>query len=159
MLRGLRLHKTDKYLIRMVFGGSVLSSIVDVAGTICIRKHVGGLATIELVFQLKVRAQCQCSLKGRPTVNDGFQGAVALLVSNFVVVIPCIYRLFTRTGQYASIPISIHIDGSPARTTTADRLVVPPLSQAGHAVVRDERSQGVPAHLTSRISDYTRTFV
>ena len=60
MLRGLRLHKTDKYLIHMVFSGSILSSIASVAGTICILmyfpKHAWGLATIELVFQLKVKA-------------------------------------------------------------------------------------------------------
>ena len=60
MLRGLRLHKTDRYLIRMVFSGSVLSSMASVGGTICILMyfpmHARGLATIELVFQLNVSA-------------------------------------------------------------------------------------------------------
>jgi hypothetical protein len=60
MLRGLRLHKTDRYLVRIVFSGSVLSSIASIGGTICVviyfPMHPGGLATIELVFQLKVSA-------------------------------------------------------------------------------------------------------
>ena len=60
MLRGLRLHNTDRYLIRMVFSGSVLSAIASLGSTICIliyfpkRHSAGGLSTIELVFQLKV---------------------------------------------------------------------------------------------------------
>jgi len=79
------------------------------------------------------------------------------VVCNLNVVIPCIYRLFKNTEQDASIPISIHIDISPARVSPARTSITdhlkPPRSQAEQVVVREQRSQGrvvlqVPSHVS-----------
>ena len=59
MLRSLRLPKTDRYLIRLVFGASILSSIAIVVDTTCVMTYfpkTSSLATIELTAQLKVSA-------------------------------------------------------------------------------------------------------
>ena len=82
MLRGLRLHKTDRYLVRMVFSGSALLSFTSVGGTICILIYfpdrARGLATIELVFQLKVSAVIVKNLSLVLTMDLGRSGTISI---------------------------------------------------------------------------------
>ncbi|KAF8622498.1 hypothetical protein AX15_006946 [Amanita polypyramis BW_CC] len=77
---------------------------------------------------------------------------VALMVSNSVVVIPCIYRLFRKKEQRWLTPITINID-SPVRTLNTNCAI---LSRVENAMTRDSVARrfhaSLPAVLTSQIS-------
>jgi len=73
MLRGLRLSKSDRLLVRTVFSVSALSSIFAIVKTVCglvySPNQFKGLFMTEMLFQVRVNALACFFLIGRTAYN------------------------------------------------------------------------------------------